>query len=668
MILKGLHGRRFVGYACIGLVFVIFCYYIIGMNHTIQNSIYIFSAAALLCLAAGILYLDLNKTYKWIRESLPYVVFILYPLLTVALVWNYMPGKGRGLLFFENALFLYVLQGILMVILLRLKPVMYLSIGINLLLFTICEVVFVLRKTPLLPSDILSVKTAISVVGNYRFHVTPRLLLAMAFSWFMVIVTYQMPVEHCLMRKMKNGGRAVVRQVMFSVTCVGVLIVASFQRADFQFDAFDKERMNQNLGTVLSFYLNCEGIFLEKPDGYSKEKAISYIQEYRDDTNDLAAFADNGNKQLPNVIMIMDEAFSDLSLLGDLELNCDPLAYIHEFQNRDDVIFGRMNVSVWGGNTCNTEFEVLTGNSMAFLPSGSIPYMQYVCKDTSSLCDYFHKLQYETIAIHPYWGECWNRNRVYPQIGFERFIDANQFDEDAKEAVLSSQKMHKGVDFGDLEYVREYISDKESFRQVIRQFEQKKEGQKVFLFNVTMQNHGGYIYKGENMEYTVSSNRLGSAQANQYLSLLSKTDEAFQYLISYFENVKEPTVILFFGDHQPGLPRAIYEELFGRKYEEFTWKNYQERYMVPYYIWANYPLKQVSNGLTSANYLSLLLKQAAGLPLDSWDRFREDTMSRYPVLTSMLCVDASGHLMGRGEVTDEYLERYNLIQYYRIKG
>ena len=666
--MKGQRRKRVITYISVVLMFGIFGLYRFGMQQTKQNGLYIFLSLALVFLASVINNLDFSGTEKRVREAVSCAVILLYPLLTVAFVWNYFPREGKVLWFLENALFLYILQGILLVILLRLKPVIYLNIGINLSLFTVFEVVYVFRKTPLVPTDIICVKTALSVAGNYRFQMTPRLVLAIAFSWCMAILIYRLPLADQIIREMKWKGKLAIRIVALVLTIACVAGVTSFQKTDFPFDAFDKERMNSNLGIVLSFYLNCDGTFLEEPEGYSKKKAISYLEEYPDDTMAVAAFQEDGKKALPNVIIIMDEAFSDLSILGELELTSDPLAYIHEFQKRDDVITGKLNVSVWGGNTCNSEFEMLTGNSMAFLPYGSIPYMQYVCNSTDSLCDYFHTLNYKTIAIHPYWGECWRRNRVYPQIGFDEFIDASQFDKDAKVEQLSSDTMHKGVDFGNLEYVRQYISDKESFRQVIHQFEKKKEGQKVFLFNVTMQNHGGYIYKGDNMDYTVRSNRLNSPQANQYLSILSKTDEAFQYLISYFESVDEPTIILFYGDHQPGLPKEVYEEMFGKKYEEFTLEDYQKRYTVLYYIWANYPLKKVSYDVTSANYLSMILKEAAGLPMDSWDYFRKDTAKEYPVLTSMFQVNAYGNLLPRGKVTQECLKRYSAIAYYRIKG
>ena len=108
------------------------------------------------------------------------------------------------------------------------------------------------------------------------------------------------------------------------------------------------------------------------------------------------------NAQKPNIIVIMNEAFSDPSVLGDFTTNEDYMPFVHSLlDGADNTISGHLNVSVKGGNTANTEFEYLTGASMAFLPYGSIPYQQYVKKETPSMASYLSSLGYYTIAMHP---------------------------------------------------------------------------------------------------------------------------------------------------------------------------------------------------------------------------------------------------------------------------
>ena len=224
-----------------------------------------------------------------------------------------------------------------------------------------------------------------------------------------------------------------------------------------------------------------------------------------------------------------------------------------------------------------------------------------------------------------------------------------------------------GYDFGgDLEYIREYISDKESFLRVIEEFEAKEEDERVFIFNVTMQNHGDYTYAGDNIEYTISSNRVQDSYVNQYLSLVDQTDEALEMLIQYFETVDEPVVILFFGDHQPGLRDNFYDTMFETTEDSYTVQDQQMKYTVPYYIWANYDLNDVSYPELSTNYLAMALKDAAGLPMDSYDHFLYQLYDSYPAMTGRLLMQDNGLIFSKGCYWSEELSEYQLYQYYRM--
>ena len=123
----------------------------------------------------------------------------------------------------------------------------------------------------------------------------------------------------------------------------------------------------------------------------------------------------------------MDEAFSDPAVLGEVDANMDYMPFVHSLQNgAENAITGKLHVSVKGGNTANTEFEFLTGNTMAFLPQGSVAYQQYIHEETQSLASYLKSLGYTTRAAHPYKASGWDRETVYPLLGFERadFIDS----------------------------------------------------------------------------------------------------------------------------------------------------------------------------------------------------------------------------------------------------
>ena len=184
-----------------------------------------------------------------------------------------------------------------------------------------------------------------------------------------------------------------------------------------------------------------------------------------------------------------------------------------------------------GGNTADSEFEFLTGNTMAFLPVGSIPYQQYIKSTTPSLASYLKSIGYATYAQHPYYGSGWNRDTVYPLLGFDN---------------LSFMQ-----DYSNQRFVRKYISDETSFDKIIETYENKPDGQPAFIFNVTMQNHGGYTDTYYGFDNTVTADKLNNSALDQYLSLIKLTDEDLKSLIEYFSNVDEKTIVVFFGDHQP---------------------------------------------------------------------------------------------------------------------
>ncbi len=347
--------------------------------------------------------------------------------------------------------------------------------------------------------------------------------------------------------------------------------------------------------------------------------------------------------------MIMDEAFSDLSVLGEFETNEDYMPFIRSLSHDAEVSSGWLNVSVLGGNTANTEFEFLTGHSMAFLPQGSVAYQQYVKSEGVSLPAYLKSLGYSTVAIHPYYADGWERDRVYPLIGFDRFL--------SKDDMKGARK------------IRKYISDEACFDRIIELYEEKEEGQPLFVFNVTMQNHSGYDETFVNFKPEIEAKGIQSKVLNQYLSLMKKTDEAFEKLVTYFEEQEEETVILFFGDHQPTtyVSNPILRSN-GMKTDSLSLEENLLKYKVPYVLWSNFDLPQ---GLaaykqeTSTNYLAIDVLERCGLPLPKYQNFLKGIREQYPVITANQMRDAQGQLYTEEQKKDEKrVLQYQTMQYY----
>ena len=249
---------------------------------------------------------------------------------------------------------------------------------------------------------------------------------------------------------------------------------------------------------------------------------------------------------------------------------------------------GHAYTSVFGAGTSASEFEFLTGNSMAFLPSGSIPYQQYILEPSASLASLLRENGYRTLAFHPGERTSWQRNQAYPRLGFDAYKCGDDMD--------VPQTFEHG-----------YVSDQSDFEQIIWEFEHKEEGQPLFLFNVTIQNHGSYTVEDYPAQVQLTDEPGKYPMAEQYLTLANKTDEAFRLLVDYFSQQEEPTIILMFGDHQPSVEQEFLDKAYGITQDQMTMEQYMGKYKTPFLIWANYDLPDDEIPTTSLNFLGQYL-------------------------------------------------------------
>ena len=110
-------------------------------------------------------------------------------------------------------------------------------------------------------------------------------------------------------------------------------------------------------------------------------------------------------------------------------------------------------------------------------------------------------------------------------------------------------------------------------------------------------------------------------------------DDAVQELISYFSKVDEPTAIVFFGDHQPNLPEDFYNTLLESQRGDLSDAELRQKKMVtPFFIWANYDIKEQTNMQISANYLSAYALNALGCSTSGFDQMRLALQQQIPVM------------------------------------
>ena len=493
------------------------------------------------------------------------------------------------------------------------------------------------RGLPVQPWDLFSLKTAANVADNYKYRLTPKVV-------FLLICLIAL-FFFCRLFKEKISMAAAVR-VIAAVFCGAALIVATnyvqSPGAVKDFHIYDKLftplTMTYKDGTVVAFLMESQYLSVDKPEGYQEDEVETLLTEYE---------TEEPVTKRPNVIVIMNEAFSDLSILGDYETNEEVMPFVKSLMTEDEhTISGYLDVSVLGGNTANTEFEFLTGDSMAFLPQGCIPYQQYVKNETDSMASYLKDLGYYCVAMHPFKAAGWDRDKVYDRFGFERFYSQD--------------------DFPDAPVIRKYISDEADYDKIIEIFEEKEKDVPLFLFNVTMQNHSSYTDLYDNFTPMIDVADVDDVGLEQYLSLVHESDRALSKLVEYFDSCGEDTVIVHFGDHQPAdsVARPIYK-LNGKDMSSLSEEELRLRYKVPYVIHANFDLEAEREKDSSANFLGMETLKAAGLPLSPYQNYLLDLKKEFRSVSVMQTTTADGVTESISETKDR-LNTYQQLQYYHL--
>ena len=490
------------------------------------------------------------------------------------------------------------------------------------------------RSTPFVPWDIYSVKTAMSVADEYDFSPEGQVIIVTILFLLIIIALFFWKFR--LEMQFRYRVIAVLAVFICLIQFVRCLQNEEFQSRNYLYPfLFTPGYMTKVNGMAVTFAMDLAYVKVDRPSGYRKEEAQMLLEAYQTKEEETTA-VNQKDRNYPNIIVIMDEAFSDLSVLGNLPVNEDYMPFVHQLQKgAENTITGNLHVSVCGGNTANSEFEFLTGHTMAFLPTGSIPYQQYIKKETPSLASYLKELGYATYAQHPYYASGWEREKVYPYLGFEEtsFLD----------------------DYESPQYLRKYVSDESSFSHVIDTYQKKEAGKPAFIFNVTMQNHGGYSEEYSNFTSDIMVFGSENASLNQYLSLIKRTDQEFEKLISYFAKEEEKTIVIFFGDHQPNdAVAAPVLSLNGKNTKSLSQEEQELRYQVPYVVWANFDIEEKRNYDVSLNYLAADVLQWSGVPTSNYQNFLLELQTKIPLISAVINENPK----------DKEVQNYQKLQYY----
>ena len=568
------------------------------------------------------------------------LILIFIPILIYLFCQLFCNGK----LFFEpkrmllNFMFIYFIIGFIYCIVGKLKISLIITIILTGLLGIINHFITAFRGTPLVPWDIFSLNVALTVLPTFQFTVTREAVIGFMLLILSLFATIKTKFTSFRNKKKKKAYRVFVfvGTVTFTICFYLTNLIAWFDLNE----NWDPKEEYHNNGLVASLFKQSRNLIINEPEGYDLESLKSLAS-----TIEVPMVQKDENYNMPNVIVIMNESFADLTVDGDFKTNVDYMPYFKSL--KENTIKGNLHVSIFGATTPNTEWEVLTSNSMAFVPKRTVPYQQYVLRKSYSLASIFKELDYSTTAIHCYYPQGYNRNLAYPRLGFDEFYSM--------------------YELKDLTYIREYPDDISTYKNIIDIYENKAEGEKMFNFTLTMQNHGSYT--DANFENTVIAEDGQYPKLNQYLSLIKIADESLKELLTYFENQEEHTVIVMFGDHQPYVEDEFYNEMLSQNYEDITSKEAVEnKYITPFMIWANYDIDEEKySSITdiSTNYLASLILDVANIQKTPYLQFLDEMKKEIPIITGNGYMDKEGIYHDFSEETPytDLIEQYHYLQF-----
>lgn len=506
--------------------------------------------------------------------------------------------------------------------------------------------VVMFRSNPIVTWDIYSFETAMGVADNYVFSVDWALAEHIAMFILMLIVGVRTNIRL---------NKKILRPILTVAMCIPAYFYISYLWQDnlerntgLNDTLFNAKYMHSKDGFFVSFILDIHFLQIEEPKNYSDEYALSLLNKQKVEKVETP-------EELPDIIAIMDETFSDPAVLGEFETNKDYMPFVHSILRGEvaNTISGYADVSVLGGNTANSEFEFLTGNSMAFFPNGSVPYLQYIRDGISTIVPQLEEYGYTTYGTHPYRAKGWNREFIYDLMGFDYRYFQGSFPFEDK--------------------LRNYVSDEADFKSIL-EWRNNTEGP-FFMFNVTMQNHSNYGGDFDNFDPQIVAkfkNTYSNKYLNKYLSLMYETDQDVASLLSELSQSDRKTIVVFWGDHQPNdyVVRPIYKE-YGLDFDNQTYEQQQQRQKTPFFIWANYDIQEQTNVEISLNYLNILLFETAGLQLDEYQTFRKNLwQGQIPMMNAVGYRNDDGDLVEYDDAPEEIqnlLNEYQNIQYYRME-
>lgn len=478
-------------------------------------------------------------------------------------------------------------------------------------------VILCYRSTPLTAMDFYLLKSVVGIIHVYLDSV--KMVLISVICGMILIAMF------FLWRKVKKYKIQIrIPMLIIGVTSISMLLLSSV--------ATKVSALSDDFGNLPDAYADygfaycfSNSVFergIREPEDYSQEVVDKVLDEIDNGPNQIytesvttapaTIQAEPGSIQSfstpytdttevkPNIIMIQLESFFDVNKLLDYSFSDDPIPNFTKLKN--EFSSGYLTVPVYGAGTVNTEFEILAGMNLDFFGTGEYPYRTILQSTTSeSICYNLDELGYDSYVIHNNTANFYNRNKIFPMLGFDYF---------------SSIEYMNHIETNPTGWAKDKILT-EQIMEALKSGETKD-----FIYSITVQSHGKYqetaiedqkitvaadLYKRIRMgvvdektvgDLTVNTINTEESYLNQlqyYANQLWETDQLIGDLVNNLSTYEEPTIVIFFGDHLPSLSVDDIDVINGN------------RFQTEYVMWSNYSMDKVRLDLTAYQLSSYVM-------------------------------------------------------------
>lgn len=500
-----------------------------------------------------------------------------------------------------------------------------------------------LRNEPFYPWDFTLAGEAANIVGAVTLHPSKMMIAAAVYVAASLVVA--LVLDLWILRRNRPGIKAslagfAAMAVSFGLLCGSWLSEAYIQEHTIPVRMYNQRWTYEENGFVYAFTANFYNARIKGPEGYGPAAVQALIQDCEGSEGSVE----------PNVIVVMSEAFADIWNAKNLQFD-EPLAP-NFLELSEGYLSGRCLTNEYGGSTANCEFEVLTGYSTSQMPSGIVPYMTYLNQNTANYTTFLKSRGYYTLALHPYQRSFFSREKAYGLMGFMDFYSEEHFE--------GAERVR---------YMK-YVSDNDLADRIIAEFQLNQQTDRGFFCHVvTMMNHTSYHKSDWSEEETVGMTASCELSEKEYDVLrcyatgVQKADAMLGKLVAYFSTVEEPTVILFFGDHQPSLGTPGYElmQRVGYVEDNTALEGILALQSTPYLIWNNFQAEPAADKMDmSMFHLLPYMTRTLDMPRPAFHGYMDGLFALTRGVTRQISLDAAGSpvLSLEGEAKakfDEYL-------------